>query len=67
MPAGNRHLQYVVRAHALQWASSYYCRAREARRLRSRRLSTGISGDVTRRGAYAADNDAVSQSRIDGR
>jgi len=35
--------------------------------LRSRRLSAGISGDVTRRGAYAADNDAVSQSRIDGR
>ena len=66
-PAGHRHLQYLVRADALQRPLPRARRAREARRLGGWRLPAGISGDVARRNAAAPDRHAVPQPGQHGR
>ena len=66
-PAGDRHLQHLQRADALQLAFPHARRAGQDRRLRGRRLSARVPGDVARRDAAAADRDALSQPRQHGR
>ena len=66
-PPGDRHLQHLVRAHALQRPSQGSRRAGEARRLRGGRLSPGIPGVLHRREQSPPDCDAVPQPRRDGR
>ncbi len=66
-PAGDRHLQHLQRADAVQLAFPHARRAGQDRRLRSRRLPARVSGDVARRDATSADGDAVPQPRLDGR
>ena len=64
---GHRHLQHLQRADALQLALPHAGRAGEDRRLRGRRLSARVPGDVARRDAAAAHRDAVPQPRQHGR
>ena len=66
-PAGDRHLQHLVRADALQRPLPRPRRARQARRAGGRRLSAGVPGHVARRDDDAADRDALPQPRCDGR
>src|SRR5258706_43221 len=66
-PASHRHLQHLLRAHALQFALSHARRAREGGGVGSGRVSARIPGDVPRRDAAAPDRDALSQSREHGR
>ena len=53
-PPGHRHLQYLERADAVQRALPRAGGVREARRLRSRRISARVPGDVARRNAAAS-------------
>ena len=62
-PADHRHLQHVVGADAVQRALPRARRAREARRVGSRRRAVRVPGDVARRDQPAADGDAVPQPR----
>src|SRR6185369_11803368 len=59
--AGNRHLQYLVGAYALQHPFPRSRRACEKRRARGRRLSARIPSDVAGRDAAAPDRDALPQ------
>ena len=66
-PPGDRHLQYVVRAHPLQCALPPARREGEARRLRGGRNAGGVPGHVARREQPQADGDALPQPRQHGR
>ena len=66
-PAGDRHLQHLQRADAVQLALPHARRAGQDRRLRGRRLSARVPGDVARRDAAPADGDALPQPREHGR
>src|SRR5215831_16550629 len=63
----DRHLQYLLRAYALQQPLPHPRRAREGRRARVGRLPARIPGDVARRDAAAAHVDALPQPREHGR
>ncbi len=66
-PADHRHLQHLVGADPVQRAFPRACRARQARRLGSRRRAVRVSGDVARRNQRAADRHALPQPRQHGR
>ena len=66
-PSGHRHLQHLLRAHALQQPLPHARRAGEDRRLRGGRLSPRVSRDVPGRDDAAAHGDALSQPRLHGR
>ena len=66
-PAGDRHLQHLVRSHAMQRALPRPRGAGEARRVGRGRLPDRVSGDEPRRDADASDDDAVPQPDGDGR
>ncbi len=66
-PPGHRHLQHLVRAHALQHPLPRARRPRAARHPRGGRLPARVPGDVARRDADAPDRDALPQPRGDER
>ena len=65
-PAGDRHLQHLVRADAVQRPFPRSGRACEARRLRDGRLPAGIPRHESGRDLDAAHHHAVPQSGFDG-
>ena len=66
-PAGDRHLQHLVRADAVQLAFPDHRGARPLGRPGGGRLPARVPGHVARRDHAAADRDAVPQPRVDGR